>query len=410
MPSCTGCTKPIASSTRSALISNSVPGIGWNFASARAQCSVFTWPFAPENLVVSTAKSRSTPSSWLDEVRSLSGHSGQVSGLFSCSGGFGMISKLVTDSAPCRIEVPMQSEPVSPPPITTTCLPVARIGADVARRFAADAAVLLRQEIHREVDALEVAARDRQVARRFGAAGQRHRVVVLEQLLGRQIDADMRAVVEGHALGLHLLDADVDDALLHLEVGNAVAHQAAGLGVLLVEVDIMAGAGELLRAGHAGRARADHRDLLAGLVRGRLRLDPAALEGAVGDRAFDGFDGDRVVVDVQRAGGFAGRRADAAGHLREIVGGVQVDRGFLPVAPVDEIVPVRDLVVDRAAGRLRHGLVGAVAIWHAAIHAARAPARAPPSPAAAARTRANGGCAPRPAGSRGLRARTRGNR
>ena len=40
-----------------------------------------------------------------------------------------MISKLVTDSAPWRIEVPMQSEPVSPPPMTTTCLPPARIGA-----------------------------------------------------------------------------------------------------------------------------------------------------------------------------------------------------------------------------------------------------------------------------------------
>ena len=40
-----------------------------------------------------------------------------------------MISKLVTDTAPWRIEVPMQSEPVSPPPITTTFLPVARIGS-----------------------------------------------------------------------------------------------------------------------------------------------------------------------------------------------------------------------------------------------------------------------------------------
>ena len=49
--------------------------------------------------------------------------------MFSCSGGCGMISKLVTDTAPWRIEVPMQSEPVSPPPITTTFLPVARIGS-----------------------------------------------------------------------------------------------------------------------------------------------------------------------------------------------------------------------------------------------------------------------------------------
>ena len=105
-------------------MSNSLPGIGLNLLSTRAQCSVLTWPFSPENFTVPTAKSRSTPSSWLDEVRSFSGQNGQVSILFSCSGGCGMISKLVTDSAPWRIEVPMQSEPVSPPPITTTCLPV----------------------------------------------------------------------------------------------------------------------------------------------------------------------------------------------------------------------------------------------------------------------------------------------
>ena len=117
------------------------------------------------NVIVPTEKSRSAPSSWLDEVRSFSGQSGQVSSLFSFSGGCGMISNLVTDSAPWRIEVPMQSEPVSPPPITTTCLPPARIGSAPAPRLAADAAVLLRQEVHREMDAVELAAGDRQVAR-----------------------------------------------------------------------------------------------------------------------------------------------------------------------------------------------------------------------------------------------------
>src|SRR5438874_8812414 len=41
---------------------------------------------------------------------------------------------------------------------------------------------------------------------------------------------------------------------------------------------------------------------------------------AVGDGAFDGLDGDGVVVDVERAGRLARRRADAAGHLRKVVG------------------------------------------------------------------------------------------
>ena len=78
-----------------------------------------------------------------------------------------------------------------------------------------------------------------------------------------------------------------------------------------------------------------------------------------------------IVVDVERAGGFARRRADAAGEFREIVGRVQVARGFFPVALVDQIVEIRNLVVDRAARRARRHRAGAVAIGNAAIHAAR---------------------------------------
>ena len=55
--------------------------------------------------------------------------------------------------------------------------------------------------------------------------------------------------------------------LLHLEVGNAVAQQAAGLGVLLEDVHLVAGARELLGAGKPRRARADDRDRLPVLRR-----------------------------------------------------------------------------------------------------------------------------------------------
>src|SRR5262249_30080904 len=94
-------------------------------------------------------------------------------------------------------------------------------------------------------------------------------------------------------------------------------------------------------------------------------------KGAVGDRAFDGLDGDRVVVDVERAGGLARRRADTAGDLGEIVGRVQVARRLLPVAAIDQVVPVRDLVVHRTSGGRAGDDVGAVAIGDAAVHAAR---------------------------------------
>ena len=114
-------------------------------------------------------------------MRSFNGQLGQVSSLFSFSGGFGMISSCVTDSAPWRIEVPMQSEPVSPPPITTTCLPAARIGRLSSGGSFDDAAVLLRQEVHGEVNAGEVAARNRQVARLLRAARQQHRIETVDR-------------------------------------------------------------------------------------------------------------------------------------------------------------------------------------------------------------------------------------
>jgi len=44
------------------------------------------------------------------------------------SAGLGNNSKLVTDLVFWRMLVPMQSLPVSPPPMTTTCLPSAEIG------------------------------------------------------------------------------------------------------------------------------------------------------------------------------------------------------------------------------------------------------------------------------------------
>ena len=246
---------------------------------------------------------------------------------------------------------------------------------DAVDRLRGDTAVLLRQKIHREVNAVEVAAGNRQIAAGFRAAGQRHRVVLLEQGLRIQragsTAADMDAVMEDDAFGFHLRHAAVDDVLFHLEVGDAIAKQPAGLGELLVDMNLMAGARELLGRRKARGTRTDDRDFLAGLVRRDLGLQPAVVPGAIDDGAFDGLDGDRVVVDVERAGRLAWRRADAAGEFRKIVGRMQVARRLLPVVLVDEVVEVRDLVVDRAARRARLDRAGAVAIGDAAIHAAR---------------------------------------
>ena len=86
-----------------------------------------------------------------------------------------------------------------------------------------DDLVLLRQELHRKVHAVEFAPRHRQVTALFGTTGQQHGVEFGVQLLGRQRGPgvvgdpgvgrhrpDQHAAAEDHALGLHLRDAAVD--------------------------------------------------------------------------------------------------------------------------------------------------------------------------------------------------------
>src|SRR5262245_5883352 len=125
---------------------------------------------------------------------------------------------------------------------------------DLALRFARNATVLLRQIGHGEVDAFEIAARDFEVAGMLGTAREQNGVIVVLQRLDGEVEADMNVAVKSDAFGLHLLHAAFDDVFLHLEIGNAVAEQAAGKNVLLVNLHVVAGAGELLRRGKSGGA------------------------------------------------------------------------------------------------------------------------------------------------------------
>src|SRR5436190_5072682 len=124
----------------------------------------------------------------------------------------------------------------------------------------------------------------------------------------------------------------------------------------------MAGARQLLRAGKPRRSGANNRGALAGLLRRHNRFDPPLAPPAVDDRAFDRLDRDRVVVDVERAGRLTRRRADPPGEFGEIVGRMQCLQRGLPLVAIDEVVPVRDQVVDWAAF---------VTERNTAIHAAR---------------------------------------
>ncbi len=222
------------------------------------------------------------------------------------------------------------------------------------------APVLEGEVLHGEVDAVELAPRDRQVARVAGAARQQERVVLLPQALRVHVDTHVGARHEPDALRPHLLEAAVEDALLHLELGDAVAQQAPDPVGALEDGDVVARAAKLLGGGQAGGPGPHDGDALAGPDGRGLGSDPALGERAVDDRQLDRLDRDGIVVDPEDARPFARGGAERAGELREVVRRVEAVDRLPPVVPVDQVVPVGDEVPERAA---------LVAEGDAAVHA-----------------------------------------
>ena len=224
------------------------------------------------------------------------------------------------------------------------------------------ALVLQREELHREVDARELAAGNRKITGDACATGEDDRVVLALQLAHRHAAPDIRVGTEGHTFLLHQREPAVEDAFLHLELGDAIAEETADAIRALEHRHHVTRAVELVGGGEARGAGAHDGDLLARPLLRRLRAHPAALERALDDRDLDGLDRHRVVVDPEHARAFAGRGAEAARPLREVVRRVQPLNGVLPVVAVHEVVPVRDDVAERTA---------LVAERNAAVHAAR---------------------------------------
>ena len=101
--------------------------------------------------------------------------------------------------------------------------------------------VLLREHLQREVDTLELSARNLQVASLRSTGAYHHGIVLLRQFLEGDdlilserwvvlywidrilVADDVRAVLEGDALSHELLQAPVDDLLVQFEVRDAVA-------------------------------------------------------------------------------------------------------------------------------------------------------------------------------------------
>ena len=254
-----------------------------------------------------------------------------------------------------------------------------RKNAAIAKANAQRDIAIASANAQQEANAVKVTAGCFQVAGRRGAGGHYHGVVVMGQLvnicglLGAEEVARERlsiglgsvvylyAKLEDNALFFQQIHAAVDDRLVELEVGDAVAHESAGILAGLKYGNLITALVKLCGHAQAGRPCADDGHAFAVALR-MEGMDEILGEGVLGNGTFVLADSCRLVIhQVEHAGLFTQCRTDAAGELGEVVGLVDELVGQFPVALVNGVVPLRRAVSQRT---------GPVAEGHAAVHAA----------------------------------------
>src|SRR2546430_17710283 len=112
----------------------------------------------------------------------------------------------------------------------------------------------------------------------------------------------------------------------------------------------MTSAIQLGRGAKTGRAGTNDGYFLSGADLGRLGDDPTFIPPMIDDGTFQVLDRDGRRIDAEDAGAFARCGTNAARELREIVGFMETIERFLPKTAIDQVVPFRNEVVNRAAG------------------------------------------------------------
>src|SRR5690606_33129452 len=131
-----------------------------------------------------------------------------------------------------------------------------------------------------------------EIARALRADRDHDRIVIRTQLLPRGLRADGDSRAELDALGRQDREPAIDDVLLHLEVGDAIAQQPAGLLGGLVNDRRVARAVQTRGGGQTRRPAPDDRDALSRAPCRRPWRDPALGERTLDDGALEMLDRD----------------------------------------------------------------------------------------------------------------------
>ncbi len=229
-----------------------------------------------------------------------------------------------------------------------------------ARRGRHETLVDVEQELDGAQDAVELMARQVEVARPPGPDREEQAGMVLEELGNARVGADPEA---GPRLDSELedrVDLTRDQRTCEPVLGYAEHHHPAETVVRLVHRDGMPRETQVVRSREPGGPSADHadrravggRDRAVGLVPHRVRREALDAE-ALGHEALQRPDRDRRVDRAAPAGRLARRRAHASAHRGERVGRPG-DQVRVAVATLGDRGDVRARVgVHRARGTAR---------------------------------------------------------
>src|SRR5690606_21218832 len=158
--------------------------------------------------------------------------------------------------------------------------------------------------------------------------------------------------------------------LLDFHLGNAVGQQPADAVCAFIYRDAVSVLIEYACTCQSRRPGADYGYLLAGATGRGIWLHPTFLEGTIDDRPFDVLDCHRRFMQSGYTASFTRSGTSASGKLREGIGQCQAFISFLPSSPIDQVIPFRNEIVDRAACRHAGECASVLAERHGAVHAA----------------------------------------
>ncbi len=156
--------------------------------------------------------------------------------------------------------------------------------------------------------------------------------------------------------------------LFQLHVGNAVHQKASHTVIPFVYGNLMAPFVELVSRRKACRAGAHNGHFLACAHLRRFCSGKSLLVCIFSDSIFIFLHRHGVTVMTAGTGRFTESRTYSGRKFRKIIGFHQTVISLLPVTRIDQIIPFRYQIVQRAAGRHSHQLHAGLTEGYAAGH------------------------------------------